>query len=101
MSTRHSIVTRSTVTDTIIETVQILLPYFSGLLHQVFIEGWLKMPLDNVRKLYDSTPRRIEAVLKAEGGPNSVLNLFEFDKCASYSVHPLQKTSVSRAKPRE
>ena len=53
----------------IIGTVQILLPYFGDLLYQVLIDEWLKIPLDSVRKLYDYIPRRIEAVLKAEGGP--------------------------------
>ena len=38
-------------------------------LEQVLMEEWLKIPLDNARKLYDSIPRRTEAVLKAEGGP--------------------------------
>ena len=36
---------------------------------QVLMEKWLKIPLDEVRKLYDSIPKRIEAVQKAERGP--------------------------------
>ena len=37
-------------------------------LDQVLIEERLKIPLDEVRKLYDSILRRIEAVQKAERG---------------------------------
>ena len=37
-------------------------------LEQVLMEEWLKIPLDEVRKLYVSIPRRIEAELKAGGG---------------------------------
>ena len=35
---------------------------------QVLMEEWLKISVDEARKLYDSIPRRIEAVLKAGGG---------------------------------
>ena len=38
-------------------------------LEQVLIEEWLKIPLDEVTKLYDSIPMRIEAEQKAGGGP--------------------------------
>ena len=40
-------------------------------LEQVSMEEWPKIPLDEVRKLYDSTPRRIEAVQKAAAGPTT------------------------------
>ncbi len=64
--------------DSIIGTVQILLPYFNDLLYQVLIEEWLKIPLGNVRKLHDSIPRRIQAVLKAERGSNYSVQLQVF-----------------------
>jgi hypothetical protein len=38
-------------------------------LEKVLMEEWLKIPIEQVKKLYDSIPRRIEAVLKAKGGP--------------------------------
>ena len=38
-------------------------------LEQVLMEEWLKIPLDEVKKLYDYIPRRIEAVQKTGGGP--------------------------------
>ena len=38
-------------------------------LEQVLMEEWLKIPLEEVKKLYDSIPRRIAAVLKGKGGP--------------------------------
>ena len=38
-------------------------------LEHVIMEKWLKIPLDKVRKLCDSIPRRIEAVQEAGGGP--------------------------------
>lgn len=38
-------------------------------LERVLIEEWYKIPVETVRKLYDSIPRRIEAVLDADGGP--------------------------------
>ena len=38
-------------------------------LEQVLMEKWPKITLDEVRKLYDSIPWRIEAVQKAEGEP--------------------------------
>jgi hypothetical protein len=38
-------------------------------LEDVFQQKWNKTPLANVQNLYESTPRRIVAVLKAKGGP--------------------------------
>ena len=38
-------------------------------LERVLIEEWYKIPVETVRTLYDSIPRRIEAVLDADGGP--------------------------------
>ena len=35
------------------------------------MEEWLKIPLDEVRKLYDSITRQIEAVPNSKGGPTS------------------------------
>ena len=34
---------------------------------QVLMEEWPKIPLGEVKKLYDSTPSRVEAVQKAGG----------------------------------
>ena len=36
-------------------------------LEKVLMEEWLKIPMEKVKKLYDSIPRRNEAVLKAKG----------------------------------
>ena len=39
---------------------------------QVFmIEEWLIISMEEIKKLHDSTLKRFEAVLKAEGGPTS------------------------------
>ena len=38
-------------------------------LEQVLMDEWRIIPADEVRKLHDSIPRRIEAVHKAGGGP--------------------------------
>jgi hypothetical protein len=38
-------------------------------LEDVLQEEWYKIPLETVQNLYESIPRRIAAVLKAEGGP--------------------------------
>jgi hypothetical protein len=38
-------------------------------LADVFQEEWYKIPLETVQNLYESIPRRISAVLKAEYGP--------------------------------
>ena len=38
-------------------------------LEQVLMVKWLKIPLEEFKKLYDSIPRRIAAVFKAKGGP--------------------------------
>jgi len=35
----------------------------------ILIKEWGNIPLETIQKLYDSIPRRIEAVLKASGGP--------------------------------
>jgi len=35
------------------------------------IEEWDNIPLETIQKLYDSIPRRIEVILKANGGPIS------------------------------
>ena len=43
-------------------------PFCLKELEQVLMEEWLKIPLDEIRNLYDSIPRRIDAVQKAEGG---------------------------------
>ena len=40
-------------------------------LEQVLMEEWLKIPLYEVRKLYDFIHKRIEAVQKVGGGPTS------------------------------
>jgi hypothetical protein len=38
-------------------------------LEDVLEEEWYKIPLETVQNLYESIPRRIGTVLKAEGGP--------------------------------
>lgn len=38
-------------------------------LEKALIDEWYKIPVETVRKLYDSIPRRVEAVLVADGGP--------------------------------
>jgi hypothetical protein len=38
-------------------------------LEDVLQEEWYKIPLQNVRNLYESIPRMIASVLKAKGGP--------------------------------
>lgn len=38
-------------------------------LEKVLIDEWYKIPIETIRKLYDSIPRRILAVLNANGGP--------------------------------
>lgn len=38
-------------------------------LERVLIEEWFKIPVETIQKLYESIPRRIEAVIKADGGP--------------------------------
>jgi hypothetical protein len=40
-------------------------------LEDVCQEEWCKIPLQIVQNLYESIPRRIADVLKAEGGPTS------------------------------
>ena len=41
---------------------------------QVVMKEWLQISLDEVGKLYDSIPRRIEAVHNARRGPTSILS---------------------------
>jgi hypothetical protein len=38
-------------------------------LEDVLQEEWYKIPLETVKKLYESIPRKIVAVLKAKDGP--------------------------------
>jgi hypothetical protein len=38
-------------------------------LEDVLQEEWYKIPLETDQKLYESIPRRTDAVLKAKGGP--------------------------------
>lgn len=38
-------------------------------LADILVEEWDKIPLETIQALYESIPRRIEAVLKANGGP--------------------------------
>uniref|UniRef100_A0A672Z426 MCF.2 cell line derived transforming sequence-like 2 n=1 Tax=Sphaeramia orbicularis TaxID=375764 RepID=A0A672Z426_9TELE len=38
-------------------------------LEGILTEEWLKIPLETIHKLYESIPRRIEAVIAAKGGP--------------------------------
>jgi hypothetical protein len=38
-------------------------------LEDVLQQEWYKIPLESVKNLYESIPRRIAAVLKAKGGP--------------------------------
>lgn len=38
-------------------------------LEKLLIEEWHNIPIETVEKLYDSIPRRIQAVLNAKGGP--------------------------------
>ena len=56
-------------------------------LEQVLMEEWLETPLDEVRKMHDSIPRRIEAAQKAGGGPTP--NEIDFNECSNYLVQPL------------
>lgn len=38
-------------------------------LEQVLIDEWYKIPIEVVQNLYDSIPRRVQAVIKSGGGP--------------------------------
>ena len=38
-------------------------------LEKLLIQEWYNIPLETIQKLYDSIPRRIQAVIKANGGP--------------------------------
>ncbi|KAF2352508.1 hypothetical protein FHG87_016735 [Trinorchestia longiramus] len=38
-------------------------------LEGILTEEWLGIPLETIHKLYESIPRRIEAVIAAKGGP--------------------------------
>jgi hypothetical protein len=38
-------------------------------LADILVEEWDKIPLETIQILYESIPRRIEVVLKANGGP--------------------------------
>jgi hypothetical protein len=44
-------------------------PTFLKQFEDVLQEEWYKIQLETVQYLYDSIPRRIAALLKAEGGP--------------------------------
>ena len=37
-------------------------------LRNVVLEGWERIPKEKIQRLYESMPRRVEAVLKAKGG---------------------------------
>lgn len=44
-------------------------PFLLKQLYEILIEEWDKIPLETIQNLFDSIPRRIKAVLEANGGP--------------------------------
>ena len=38
------------------------------------LEEWSNIPIDTLLNLVDNLPRRVEAVIAAKGGANSILN---------------------------
>lgn len=38
-------------------------------LEELLISEWYKIPTETIQKLYQSIPRRVQAVIKAKGGP--------------------------------
>ena len=43
-------------------------------LTNVLLEEWSNIPIDTLLNLVDGLPRRVEAVIAAKGGANSILN---------------------------
>jgi len=56
----------------------------------VLLEEWYNIPVAAIQNLYESIPRRIQAVLQANGTPLHInKEMCILHNCFHYFVHPL------------